>query len=326
MSKVDAFHVTQHLTGGATQHAKTGSAYAHNAVNEAHEQIAFADVVLLNKIDLIVDDVAAAAATAATTITGGSGNGSGSDGMSSPSDRLRAVVDRVQSINATATIIPCTRSVPSSAPGQPPPSPAATSIAALLSLDAFDPKKIAQFDAPDFKFWDVGSACSPAMTATSASRRGLGGGGVRGKRAAGRGSSSSSDVSGLFAESQNTAGEVVTFSIGFAGSVDLDAFNMWIAPLLQAHGSDIFRTKGMLSIDGRDEKFVFHSVHMVFEGITSKGLKWADAEERRSRIVLIGRLTRAGLTHERLEREFKACAAAAGAGAARHSNSRLAKS
>ena len=92
------------------------------------------------------------------------------------------------------------------------------------------------------------------------------------------------------------------------GSVDLDKFNMWIAPLLQANGADIFRTKGLLAVEGDDAKYVFHSVHMVFEGSVAPDLKWP-ADARKSSIVLIGRLKRAGLTQPRLEREFAACAA-----------------
>ena len=283
---VDAYHVTQHLVGGATQHGREGSAYAHNAVNEAHEQIAFADTVLLNKVDLVER-------------SGGSSSNSSSDGSGggSPAARFQAVADRVQSINSTAVVIPCTRSVPcpSPAPGQPPLSRSATSIAALLSQNAFDPKRIAML--PTY---------CPAVPAGGSSKGSLHG--------LSTGLFSKSAAPSVLSAAASPSDEVITISLVIPGSVDLDKFNMWIAPLLQAHGSDIFRTKGLLSVKDDDAKYVFHSVHMVFEGSVANDLKWptaADdgADARKSTIVLIGRLQRAGLTRSKLEREFAACAA-----------------
>lgn len=45
--------------------------------------------------------------------------------------------------------------------------------------------------------------------------------------------------------------------------------------------------QGILSLKDMEEKFVFHGVHMMFDG--KPGAKWKEGEERVSKMVFIGR-------------------------------------
>ena len=71
--------------------------------------------------------------------------------------------------------------------------------------------------------------------------------------------------------------------------------------LLQTHGQNILRTKGIFDIAGEARKWVFQSVHMLLEGDYRQ--PWQDGEARRSRMVLIGR----DLEAMELRAGFEAC-------------------
>ena len=70
--------------------------------------------------------------------------------------------------------------------------------------------------------------------------------------------------------------------------------------LLEKRGQDIFRMKGVLNIRGDERRYVFHGVHMMFEGRPDRA--WGDAP-RSSQLVFIGR----GLDREELETGFANC-------------------
>jgi G3E family GTPase len=84
---------------------------------------------------------------------------------------------------------------------------------------------------------------------------------------------------------------VSSVSLEFDRSFDSDLLNDWLGSLLQARGPDIFRMKGILSVESEDSRVVFQGVHMLMD--TSFGPPWGD-EPRRSRIVFIGRNLEAG--------------------------------
>ncbi len=80
----------------------------------------------------------------------------------------------------------------------------------------------------------------------------------------------------------------------------------WVAETLLLNGDQLMRYKGILFIEGREERFVFQGVHHHFETLPDR--PWKEGEERRSDVVLIGRaLDRALFT-----RTFAACAAEEG--------------
>jgi G3E family GTPase len=94
---------------------------------------------------------------------------------------------------------------------------------------------------------------------------------------------------------------VTSVGIDIDGDLDLKKVNNWIGQLLSEFGNDIFRSKGILSIDGSDERFVFQGVHMLFD--SAKDRAWRDGETRRNRLVFIGR----NLDRAALEAGFRAC-------------------
>ena len=59
--------------------------------------------------------------------------------------------------------------------------------------------------------------------------------------------------------------------------------------------------KGILNIAGEDERFVFQGVHMLFDGQPDR--PWGEDEERRNRMVFIGR----DLDRDEIERRFARC-------------------
>ena len=80
-----------------------------------------------------------------------------------------------------------------------------------------------------------------------------------------------------------------------------EKLNAWMSNLLQTKGPDIFRMKGILNIDGMDERFVFQGVHMIFDGRPDR--PWKTEESRRSELVFIGR----NLDEMELKQGFKEC-------------------
>ena len=94
--------------------------------------------------------------------------------------------------------------------------------------------------------------------------------------------------------------EVGSFAIERAGDVDPDRLNEWLSTLLSEKGVDIFRMKGFLSIAGEAERFVFQGVHMLFDGQPDK--PWGDAP-RFNQLVFIGR----NLDAEAITSGFDAC-------------------
>jgi G3E family GTPase len=96
--------------------------------------------------------------------------------------------------------------------------------------------------------------------------------------------------------------EVSSVGITIPGDLDKRKFNQWMSGLLQSQGTDIFRMKGVLSLKGEKDRFVFQGVHMLFDGRPDR--PWKDAE-RRNQLIFIGR----NLDRKQLNEGFKACLA-----------------
>jgi G3E family GTPase len=96
--------------------------------------------------------------------------------------------------------------------------------------------------------------------------------------------------------------EVSSVGIHLEGAIDGDRLSAWLGALLREKGTDIFRMKGILDIAGNDKRYVFQGVHMLLDGREQH--PWGDAP-RASDLVFIGRnLDRAELT-----RGFEQCRA-----------------
>ncbi|OKH52324.1 cobalamin biosynthesis protein CobW [Calothrix sp. HK-06] len=85
------------------------------------------------------------------------------------------------------------------------------------------------------------------------------------------------------------------------GALDGEKLNAWLSELLQTQGTDIFRMKGILNIEGEDERFVFQGVHMLFEGKPDRA--WKESETRKNELVFIGR----NLNEAKLKADFLSC-------------------
>jgi G3E family GTPase len=96
---------------------------------------------------------------------------------------------------------------------------------------------------------------------------------------------------------------VTSVGIHAAGELDVDKLNEWLGWLLRERGVDIFRSKGILSIAGWSERYVFQGVHMLVDGRADR--PWGAGESRTNRLVFIGR----NLDRDELERSFRACLA-----------------
>lgn len=96
---------------------------------------------------------------------------------------------------------------------------------------------------------------------------------------------------------------VTSVGIEHEGNLDLKKFNAWISWILDNKGVDIFRSKGIVSVAGHEERFVFQGVHMLFDAQSDR--LWKPGETRRTQIVFIGR----NLNREELNAGFNECIA-----------------
>jgi G3E family GTPase len=94
-------------------------------------------------------------------------------------------------------------------------------------------------------------------------------------------------------------------SIGLedARPLDPNKVNDWLSYLLQSRGQDILRMKGVLQLKGEARRYVFHGVHMVYDGRLER--PWPPGVPRLSRLVFIGR----HLDRLEFEAGFESCIA-----------------
>jgi G3E family GTPase len=92
-------------------------------------------------------------------------------------------------------------------------------------------------------------------------------------------------------------------SVGFLtpGELDMEKTNEWISTLLQEKGQDIYRMKGVLAMADAPAKFVYQGVHMMFKGEFAE--RWAEGEERVNRLIFIGKK----LDRKALKESFERC-------------------
>jgi len=79
---------------------------------------------------------------------------------------------------------------------------------------------------------------------------------------------------------------VSSVGIVIDGSLSREKLGPFLSTLLRERGQDLFRSKGIVSLAGEDERFVFQGVHMLLD--SAVGAPWG-ATERSSRMVFIGR-------------------------------------
>jgi len=106
----------------------------------------------------------------------------------------------------------------------------------------------------------------------------------------------------------NTDGEhehdttVSSVGVDVPGNVDLGMLQDYIGALLRDQGTNLYRMKGVLAIDGEKQKYQFHAVHMLFNGTFAED--WGE-EPRTCRLTFIGK----NLNHDELRNSFYECMA-----------------
>ncbi|MFN4010927.1 MAG: CobW family GTP-binding protein [Pannonibacter sp.] len=87
-----------------------------------------------------------------------------------------------------------------------------------------------------------------------------------------------------------------------AGELDPDTFFPWINRVTQEDGAKILRLKGILAFKDDAQRYVLQGVHMIVEGDHQRD--WKEGEPHESRLVFIGR----ELDFDALKQGFAACA------------------
>ncbi|XP_071917771.1 uncharacterized protein [Coffea arabica] len=94
---------------------------------------------------------------------------------------------------------------------------------------------------------------------------------------------------------------VSSVSIVSEGTLDLDEVDDWLERLLEEKEDDLYRMKGVLSVTGSEERYVFQGVHSTLDGCPGK--TWGPGEKRVNKLVFIGR----NLDETALRKGFKGC-------------------
>ena len=97
--------------------------------------------------------------------------------------------------------------------------------------------------------------------------------------------------------------EVSSVGITKPGELDGDRLNTWISQLLRTKGNDLFRMKGVLSVRGSNKRLVFQGVHMLFDAKFDR--EWRRGEPRTNTLIFIGRT----LDRDALQAGFRTCLA-----------------
>jgi G3E family GTPase len=96
---------------------------------------------------------------------------------------------------------------------------------------------------------------------------------------------------------------IVSTSLSLEQPLDAEKFSAWMREFIMRRGTDILRSKGILSLKGQERRYVFQGIHMVMD--SDWGPEWETGEKRSSRLVFIGR----NLDANELQDAFRACVA-----------------
>jgi G3E family GTPase len=106
-----------------------------------------------------------------------------------------------------------------------------------------------------------------------------------------------------FASHHHHDEEITSIGISDPRAVDGRKLQDWLDYLMQSQGQDIFRMKGVLNIEDEDRRYIFHGVHMMFDGKFDR--PWGGTPRNNS-LVFIGRK----LDRQEIEAGFESCIAA----------------
>ncbi|KAL4274381.1 hypothetical protein HN51_057163 [Arachis hypogaea] len=196
-------------------------------VNEAVEQVAYADHIILNKIDLVTET------------------------------ELEILTKKIKHINGMAQIKQATFGV--------------VDVDFVLGVGGYDLERIDS---------EVHGECSSSACHQN---------------------DSGHDHKGHHHDDHVHDSSVSSVSIVAEGTLDLDEVDDWLERLIEEKGEDLYRMKGVLSVDGSDQRYVFQGVHSMLDGCP--GQTWEPNEKRLNKLVFIGR----NLDETALRKAFKGC-------------------
>jgi G3E family GTPase len=104
-----------------------------------------------------------------------------------------------------------------------------------------------------------------------------------------------------FAASHEHDADVSSVGIESDSFLDIEKFEPWISNLLATKGIDIYRSKGVLKFRGEPKRYVFQGVHMLMDGTFDKPL----TPNMKNQIIFIGK----NLNRQDLEKGFHSCLA-----------------
>jgi G3E family GTPase len=105
-----------------------------------------------------------------------------------------------------------------------------------------------------------------------------------------------------FASHHHHDEEITSIGISDPRLIDGRKLDEWLNYLMQSQGQDIFRMKGVLNLKDEDRRYVFHGVHMMFDGKLER--PWGNIPRNNS-LVFIGRK----LDRKEIEAGFESCVA-----------------
>jgi G3E family GTPase len=207
----------------------------HWGDREVKEQIAFADVVLLNKTDL------------------------------APATEVDLLERRIKSMNATTRVIRTQKAI--------------TDVGNLLNLQGFNLSKIELIEPKEVEKahhrhdhdHEPADECSP-------------------------------DCNHHHEKGHVHDESIKSVGIEMEGDLKANKVNEWFSDLMATKGPDLYRFKGVLSLKGDPQRFVFQGVHMTLDG--NPGSDWG-AAKRVNKLIFIGK----DLDRQALEAGFRKCLA-----------------
>lgn len=217
---VDAKHILQHLD----------EVKPDGVENEAVEQVAFADRIVLNKVDLVT------------------------------ATKLENIRERLRALAGAAEIIETEQS--------------RVAIEKIINTQCFSLERILEFEPSFLPTKTVDPATGQVVVVDED-------------------------------EHQHDAAVSSVSIVLDDAPVHIARLQQWLQGLLRTQGADLFRYKGVLSVQGvEDAKFVFQGIHMLFSGcFVPVDPASALASNNTSKFVFIGK----HLDRERLRRGFEAC-------------------
>jgi len=96
---------------------------------------------------------------------------------------------------------------------------------------------------------------------------------------------------------------ITTVGFKFIGEMDNGKLNAFLGQFLQEKGPSVYRMKGIIAMQGMEEKFIFQGVHMLFDARPDE--KWGPDEEKLNKFIFIGR----DLNEKELRASFMDCLA-----------------